>query len=59
MPKTVLCAHCGRFIDHRRTRRSASLSQMRNLWHIRHKMLRRAGIWYNSRKIEGAIWKRN
>ena len=24
-----------------------------------HKMPRRAGIWYNSRKIEGAIWKRN
>ena len=25
----------------------------------RDKMLRRAEIWYNLQKIEGAIWKRN
>mgnify|MGYP004561286007 CR=1 FL=1 len=50
-----------------RTRRIAARARFRSACrvapvfslHIRRKMPRRAGIWYNSRKIEGAIWKRN
>ena len=50
-----------------RTRRIAARARSRSACrvapvfslHIRRKMPRRAGIWYNLRKIEGAIWKRN
>ena len=50
-----------------RTRRIAARARSRSAYrvapvfslHIRRKMPRRAEIWYNSRKIEGAIWKRN